>query len=114
MTQFSAKPVRLSLPFMFGYDHPRLYLGNLHPNTSSVPSVCGLCRLDLLRYLCRDLNIRRSQANRRIGKRKNRSPQPRFRPHICYLTLLFTGIPEHPGSWVDFIGMVMLFAFLHF
>lgn len=33
---------------------------------------------------------------------------------FAILTLLFTGIPEHPGSWVDFIGMVMLFAFLHF
>ncbi|TWM76150.1 hypothetical protein CHCC14809_2536 [Bacillus licheniformis] len=33
---------------------------------------------------------------------------------FAILALIFTGIPEHLGSWVDFIVMVMLFVFIHF
>ncbi len=33
---------------------------------------------------------------------------------FAILVLIFTGIPKHPGSWFDFIMIVMLFVFFHF
>lgn len=65
---------------------------------------------------CRGLNIRRSQVKQRTGKKRKEITALSLASGLIFaiLALIFTGIPEHLGSWVDFIVMVMLFVFIHF